>query len=120
MISPRQDIANGTRESIHEWGFTVLLVHADGETETPMANGRKVSQDVNSDGLPIVNDRPYLVIAVADLITLPKKGAAVKAPADFFRPGSPEIWYKVDNVPITDNDWFVKIFLTATEQQAAP
>ena len=116
MISPRQDILKGTQESIHEWGFTVQLVHADGASETPIANGRKVSQDVSSEGLPLVNDMPYLSIAVADLTTIPKKGALVKAPADFFKPGSPEIWYKVDNVPITDNDWFVKIFLTATKQ----
>lgn len=123
MITAREDIANGTRESIEEFGFSVLLVLSDGKSDTIIANGRKASHDFTSEGLPIVNNNPYLSIPIETLteagLTVPDKGAKVKAPLDFFRPDPNPAnwkWYSVDNVSKSDDDWFVKIYLTDTEQ----
>ena len=126
MISARADISSGTRESVEDWGFFVRLVLSNGKSEVVVANGRKASQDISSDGIPIVNNNPYLSISVETLIdadlAVPDKGAKIKAPVDFFRPDPVEanwIWYSVDNVSKSDDDdWFVKIYLTSTEQSA--
>ena len=120
MISAREDIAAGTKESIAEWGFDVLIVYKDtGAFQTVRANGRKSSTDITSEGLQIVNNNPYLSIAVENLTGDPKKITKVKAPADFFRPDPDPanwIWYTVGRSAKTDDDWFVKIYLTKTEQ----
>lgn len=120
MISARVDISNGTRESIAEWGFSVFLVYPSGKTSEVTANGRKSSMTTNSEGMPIVNNKPYLSISVDQLTEgIPEKGVKVKVPADFFRPDPLNMkWYAVDNVSVTDEDWFVKIYLTETEQSA--
>lgn len=118
MISAREDIANGTRESIIEWGFTVDITYLSGKVVTAIpANGRKSSIDVDSQGMTIVNNNPYLAIAIEDLPDgIPEVGSTVKAPADFFRPGVPTINYTVGRASKSDDDWFVKIYLTKAEQ----
>ncbi|MCK4817420.1 hypothetical protein KA005_16740 [bacterium] len=121
MITAREDINNGTKESIAEWGFSVLLVYPSGKTITPTANGRKTSMDISSEGLQIVNNNPYLSIPIDSLEgnEIPDKGCKVKAPVDFFRPDSDPanwIWYAVERASKTDDDWFVKIYLSSTEQ----
>jgi hypothetical protein len=119
MISAREDIANATKESIEEWGFEVLIVYPSGESITVTANGRKTTTEVNADGMPVIGANPYISVPIADIATLPVKGCKVKAPADFFRPtvGDP-VWYSVDRDPSKgDEDWFVKIYLTKTEQE---
>ena len=124
MISAREDISIGTKESIAEWGFSVLLVYPSGKTITPTANGRKTSMDISSEGLQIVNNNPYLSIPIDNLEgnEIPDKGCKVKAPVDFFRPDSDpanRIWYAVERASKTDDDWFVKIYLSSTEQAPA-
>ena len=86
MLSAREDISIGTKESIAEWGFSVLLVYPSGKTITPTANGRKTSMDISSEGLQIVNNNPYLSIPIDNLEgnEIPDKGCKVKAPVDFF------------------------------------
>ena len=121
MISAREDILNGTKESIKEWGFSVLLVYPSGVNIIVTANGRKTSMDISSEGLQIVNNNPYLSIAIDDLAgnAIPDKGVKVKAPKDFFKPDPDQanwIWYAVERASKTDDDWFVKIYLTSTEQ----
>ena len=121
MISAREDISRGTRESIKEWGFSVLLVYPSGVTIMPVANGRKTSMDISSEGLQIVNNNPYLSIHI-DVLEgnkIPDKGCKIKAPKDFFKPDPDPgnwIWYAVERASKTDEDWFVKIYLTSTEQ----
>ena len=124
MISARENISIGTKESIAEWGFSVLLVYPSGKTITPTANGRKTSMDISSEGLQIVNNNPYLSIPIDNLEgnEIPDKGCKVKAPVDFFRPDSDPanwIWYAVERASKTDDDWFVKIYLSSTEQAPA-
>ena len=120
MISARQDIANATAESIKEWGFSVKIVYLDGSTITPTVNGRKTSTDINSEGMEIVNNNPYLSIAIEELggAAIPGKGCTVQTPADFFRPGDPESWWSVERAGKDDEDWFVKIYLTTLRQES--
>jgi len=118
MISAREDIANGTKESISEWGFNIRIVYkstGDIADKVP-ANGRKTSMTTNSDGLPIVLNKPYLSIVKEDLDIIPVKGDLIRTPKDFFRPVAGQTkWYRVESVPLTDDDWFVKVYLTETK-----
>ena len=119
MISAREDILNGTRESILEWGFTVDIIYKTSGKEVLAipVNGRKSSIDISSEGMTIVNNNPYLAIAIEDLPDgIPEEGSAVKAPADFFRPGAPSVDYTIGRTSKTDDDWFVKIYLTKAVQ----
>ena len=121
MISAREDIAIGTKESITEWGFIVRIVYkSSGDILDVVGNGRKTSQQMSSDGLPIISNRPYVAIAKEDLAIIPVKGDLVTAPIDFFRPVEGETkLYRVENVSITDEDWFVKVYLTNAQQKDA-
>lgn len=118
MISARKDIATGTKESIAEWGFSIDLVYPDGSKVSGVtANGRKASSEYSQEGLKIVNKKPYLVIAREDLTTIPGKGCTAYAPTDFFRPSAISYeWYSVESAQVTDDDWFVRIYLTKTGQ----
>lgn len=121
MISARQDIANATKESITEWGFDVLIVYSgSGANQTVRANGRKSAMDITSEGMQIVNHNPYVSIAIEDLTGDPEKISKVKAPIDFFRPDPDPNnwkWWDAGRTSKTDEDWFVKVYLTETEQK---
>lgn len=119
MITAREDILNGTRESILEWGFSVEITYKVSGKVVPdiPANGRKASIDIDSQGMQIVNNNPYLAIAIEDLPDgIPEKGSTVKAPLDFFKPTATTVNYAVDRASKTDDDWFVKIYLTKAVQ----
>lgn len=120
MISARADIANGTKESITEWGFPVRVVYTStgsGAFIDTIANGRKSSTTTTAEGLPIVSNKPYISISKNDIDIIPGKGDFVRTPADWFNPADGVYtWRAIENAPVTDKDWFIKIFLTETAQ----
>ena len=73
---------------------------------------------MTSEGLPIISNKPYIAIHKDDLDIIPVKGDMIRVPADFFKPDTGTVWRRVENVPVTDDDWFIKVYLTNTKQSA--
>lgn len=116
LTTPRDEIATATQESIHDYGFDVLIVNSSGASQSLKTNGRKQIEDISPDGLPIVSNKPVLTISKKDLSIDIKKGDKVKTPTDWFYPGALSTWWSIENVRRSSDDWFIKIYLTKTEQ----